>query len=601
MSVFLRKQNLKNGIYLSFVESTYSSTKRNVSQRVIQKIGYVEELKKTYVNPIEHFEDEAKKMSLASQEKYKESKIEKIPRIQTIKNIGYFPVARLYYKFKLNDEFDFLKTNTKFQFDPELLFRFLTYSQIINPGSKKYEYENKGLFLDDFEFSDDQMYDGINFIGQKKDYILQHLTFELKNIYKINTKHTFFDCTNIYFEIDKENDFQKRGPEKNNRHDPIIGLGLLMDSNGIPLSYTTFPGNQSEQTELHKNGEAMKKNLGISGRTIYVADKGLNSGDNMYKSVKKKDGYVIGQKVRGADKETIEWILNKNDYVETYNDEKELTYKVKSIVGEFEVSITSELNGQKVKINLPQKRVVFYSKEYADKSKYERSKLIAKAYKLISNPKAYKKKTVGDAATYIKEINYDKDGNIISTELTIDTEAIEREAKLDGYYMIVTSETKISNEEIINIYRGLWEIEENFSIFKGVLKARPVFMKTKDGIEAHFLICFFSLILLRLIQKTILKDELTKEQKQAIQEANKKKTKHKIRIEKVGELPMKKIVNFMRTYNAQKINDSYYVGFYNSDIHLFEKKYSLILDKHRLSETDIKKIFDDKIYNTRQK
>ena len=601
MSVFLRKQNLKKGIYLSFVESTYSSEKQNVSQKVIKKIGYVDDLKKTYVDPIKHFEEEAKLLSIESQNKYKESKEEKIPREQTIKNIGYFPVARLYNSLNFKDEFKFLTTKNKFQFDIESLFRFLIYSQIIIPGSKKYEFENKNLFFDDFNFSDDQMYDGINFIGKNRKYILEHLSYQLNKIYNPITSRTYFDCTNIYFEIDKENDFQKRGPEKNNRHDPIIGLGLLMDSNGIPLSYTTFAGNESEQPELHKNVQQMKHNLNIKGRTIIVADKGLNSGNNMYTAINNGDGYIVGQKVRGSNEETIKWILNDEGYSIEKNDKDEITYKIKSEISENEVNITSKLNGQKAKIILTQKRVVFYSKDYADKAKYEREKLISKAHSLINNPSQYRKQSIGDAATYIKEINYDKNGEIINKNLSIDKERIEYESSLDGYYMIVTSETKLNDKEIIKLYRGLWEIEETFSIVKGVLKVRPVFLKNRDSIEAHLLICFTALTILRLIQKVYLKDELTNEQIKAIEEANKRKRKHKIRIEKAGELPMNRIVNFMRSFNAQKINDSYYIGYYNPDIKLFESKYNLILDKHRQSENDIKKIFNNSIYNTRQK
>ncbi len=601
MSIFLRKQNLKKGIYLSFVESTYSSEKQNVTQKVIKKIGYVDELKNIYVDPIKHFEEEAKALSLESQKKYQESKQEKIPRDQTIKNLGYFPIARIYDNFNFKDEFKFLTTKCKFQFDIESLFRFLIYSQIIAPGSKKIEYENRKLFFDDFNFSDDQMYDGINFIGKNKNYILQHLSYQLNKFYTPVTKQTYFDCTNIYFEIDKENDFQKRGPEKNNRHDPIIGLGLLMDAKGIPLSYTTFPGNQSEQAELHKNAQQMKRNLGISGRTILIADKGLNSGDNMYKAINNGDGYIVGQKVRGASEETIKWILDENDYMTETNSEGEITYKIKSEIGEYEVNVTSKLNGQKAKVHLKQKRVIFYSKDYADKSKYERAKLIAKANNLINNPSQYKKQNVGDASTYIKEIKYDSNGEIITKNLSIDNDRIKYEESIDGYYMIVTSETNLENREIIKAYRGLWEIEETFSIFKGVLRVRPVFAKTRDSIEAHLLVCFTSLTILRLLQKIYLKDELTNEQIKKINEANKKKKKHKIRIEKVGELPMNRIVNFMRTFNAQKINDSYYIGYYNPDITLFETKFNLVLDKHRQSENDIKKIFDGKIYNTRQK
>ena len=435
------------------------------------------------------------------------------------------------------------------------------------------------------------MYDAINEIGINSKYILEHIIFELKEFYKPSFSHTFFDCTNIYFEIDKENDFLKRGPEKNNRHDPIIGFGLLMDSNGIPLSYSLFPGNESEQPELHKNASLMKKNLNIKGKTILVADKGLNSGDNMMKAIENGDGYVVGQKVRGASKETLSWVLCGEGYKETFNDDGEIIFKIKDEVDYYTINVTSKLSGEKTQAKVKQKRVVFYSKDYKDKTAYEREKLIVKAYNLIKNPAEYKKQSVGDASTYIKEIKYDKDGNIITTSLEIDYERIEKERMLDGYYMIVTSEINLTSDEIIKIYRGLWEIEESFSIVKGVLKVRPVFAKTRSGIEAHMLICFFSLLLLRLLQKTVLKDELTDEQKILIESANRKRRKNKIRIEKIGELPMKKIVNFMRDYEAQKINDSYYIGNYNPDITVFEKAYDLVLDKHRLSEKDIQKFF----------
>ena len=591
MSVFLRQQKLKKGIYLSLVESFYSKEKGNTYQKTIEKLGYLDELKKIYTDPIKYYKDIASNLSIESQEKYKQSNIEKIPRSKTIKNIGYFMIKRLYDLFKLEDEFTFLSTGRKYRYDIESIFRFLLYSQIIIPGSKISEYQNRDLFFEDFNFSDDQMYDAINEIGINSKYILEHIIYELKEFYKPSFSHTYFDCTNIYFEIDKENDFQKRGPEKNNRHDPIIGLGLLMDSNGIPISYSLFPGNESEQPEMHKNANLMKKNLNIKGKTILVADKGLNSGDNMIKAIENGDGYVVGQKVRGASKETLSWILCDDGYKETLDEFGNVVFKIKDEVDNYKINVTSRLSNEKTQAIVRQKRVVFYSKDYKEKSAYEREKLIVKAHNLINNPSEYKKQSIGDASTYIKEIKYDKDGNIITTSLEMDYDRIEKEKMLDGYYMIVTSETNLSSDEIIKIYRGLWEIEESFSIVKGVLKVRPVFHKTKNGIESHMLICFFSLLILRLLQKTILKDELTDEQKRLIAQANKRRKKNKIRIEKVGELSMKKIVNFMRDYEAQKINDSYYIGKYNPDINVFEKAYDLILDRHRLSQKDIEKFF----------
>lgn len=601
MSVFLRKQKLKKGIYLSFVESTYSSSLQNVSQKVIKKIGYVEDLKAIYSDPIAFFTEEAKKLSAVSQQKYQEDKIERIPRQQTVKNVGYFPIARLYKQFNFQDEFEFLSNKHKFQFDLNSLFKFLVYSQIIMPGSKLSAFENKSLFFDSFDFTENQMYDGINFIGKNIDYIKQHILFELQRIYKPVVSHTFFDCTNIYFEIDKENDFQKRGPEKNHRHDPIIGLGLLMDANGVPLSYTTFPGNQGEHSELHKNGAQMKRNLNITGKTIYVADKGLNSGDNMQEAIDNNDGYVMGQKVLNCDEDTFKWITNEQGYTYIIDEEdNEITYKIKSTIDDFPVKVTSKLNGQKVFVHMKQKRVIFYSKNYADKARLERERILAKAYDLIKNPSQYRKKTVGDAASYIKEIKFDKNGEIINTNLEINKEYLEKQEALEGYYMIVTSEIDLPGQEIIKIYRGLWEIEETFSIMKGVLKVRPIFAKTKEGIESHILVCFTSLLFLRLLQKKYLKiNGYTPEQIKQIELANKRKRKHKIEIKRPGEISVRRIVKFMREYEAQLINDTYFIGFYNPDIHLFENKYNLKLDKHRLSLNDIYKIFDYCIYNTR--
>ena len=593
MSVFLRKQNLKRGVYLSFVESMYDPKTKNAKQKTIRNIGYVDELKKDYVDPINYFDMEAHKLSEESSKRYKENKEEKAPRESLIKNVGHFLPLSIYKKFDMPSEFKFLTANRKFNFDVESAYRFLLLSQIINPKSKIQEYSNKDIFFDSYNFSDDQMYSAIKLIGENKDYILEHIRYELKSFYKLNTSRSYFDGTNIYFEIGKENELLQRGPEKNNRHDPILGLGLLMDGNGVPINYTTFPGNQSEQGEMHKNIQKLKKVDDIKGRTIIIADKGLNSGNNMYQAIRNGDGYVMGQKVRGGNKDLITWVLDESDYIISKNENDEITYKIKSEVDDYKVNITSPLNGAKAEITLKQKRVLFYSKDYADKSKYEREKLVAKACNLISNPSAYKKKSIGDAATYIKEIHFTKDGEVAPNQkLELDQTTIDKEAKLDGYYLIVTSETNCSNDEIIKMYRGLWEIEETFSIIKGVLKVRPVFAKSIEGIEAHILICFHAVLILRLLQKVYLKDEPTKEQLLAIEQANKKKKKNKIRLEKVGEIPMKRLVDFIREFQVTKIDGKYFVCKYHELIPVIEKITSLKLDRHRLDGSDINKFLN---------
>ncbi len=593
MSVFLRKQKLQKGTYLSFVEGVYDPKTKNTRQRTIRNIGYVEDLARDYVDPVAHFGAEAKKLSGESSRRYEEGKEAKAPRESALKNVGHFLPLSVYRKFSMGSEFRFLTANRKFGFDAESVYRFLLLSQITGPGSKAREYGGKDAFLEPFAFSDDQMYDAIKLIGESRKCILDHIRFELRSFYRPDTSRTYFDGTNIYFEVDRESEMLRRGPEKNNRHDPILGLGLLMDGAGVPINYTTFPGSQSEQGEMHRNVQMLKKADDIEGRTVIVADKGLNSGDNMYRAVRNGDGYVMGQRVRGGDGDLIAWLLDESGYAVTKGGDGEVAYKVKSESGDYGVSITSPLNGAKAEVTLRQKRVLFYSKDYADKAKYEREKLIAKAHGLISSPSSYRKKAVGDAAAYIKEIRFTEDGEVAPGQrLELDQGAIDREARLDGFYLIVTSETDRSDDEIIEMYRGLWEIEETFSIIKGVLKVRPVFAKSIEGIEAHILICFHAVLILRLLQKVFLKDEPTEEQLLAVEKANRRKRKHKIRLEKVGEIPMRQLVGFIREYQAMRIDGKYFVCKYHELMPAIEKMTSLKVDKHRLSESDLNKFFD---------
>lgn len=603
MSVFLRKQNLKKGVYLSFVESFYNPKTKNSTQKVIKKLGYVDDLSKTYQDPIAYFQEEAKKLSSDSSKKYEDSKKERIPREDNFKNLGYFLPRYVYNKFDFQNVFTAIGYDKKIKYNLESIFRFFVFSQIVNPSSKQSEFKSKDQYFENFKFSEDQMYSAIKLIGANEETIKEFIALKMKKLLKIDTSTTYFDGTNIYFEIDKENEELKRGPEKNNRHDPIIGMGLLMDKNGFPINYSLFPGNQSEQPELHKNVQDLKKKNGITGRTIITADKGLNSGDNMYKAVQNGDGYVLGQKVRGSSNDNIKWILqdDENDpYEKKYDENKVLTYKIKSEIDNYEVNITNKLNNQKTKIKLKQKRIVFWSKDFADKAKHERSKLIEKAKQIISNPASYLKSTVGDAASYIKEIKYDNNGEIIvNSDLRLDDEAIKKAEELDGFYLIVTSETNLSNDEIIKIYRGLWEIEETFSIVKGVLKVRPVFAKSLLGIHSHILVCFTSLLILRILQKRTLLKALSKEQINEIEKANKRKKVYKIRYQKIVEYPIKQICTFIRDYNVLCVNNElYYTTKYNDLIPFLEERFSIHLDRKILTENEIENILNSKPQHT---
>ena len=392
------------------------------------------------------------------------------------------------------------------------------------PGSKKETYENKNIFFDDFDFTLKDMYRSLDYFNSYKDEILSLIWNKTKDKYNRDTSSVYYDCTNYYFEISYndedlidedgnilEKGYRKKGPSKEHRPEPIIGMGLLMDKSGIPLSYNLFPGNESEKTTLRPTLNETKRNFGID-RVITVADRGLNTSDNTVFIAGKNDdnhanhdGYIFGQSVRGADQEFKDWVLKQDDYKtdKFIENDCEISFKHKSRI--FAKTIQIKRNGKRTnKTEIYQKQMIYYSEKYARKQKKDRELVIAKAKDLIENPGRYTRATSVGAAGYINNYDYDKKtGEIIAKDLSLNMDKINEEEKFDGYYSIVTSELNMSDKEIRDAYKGLWKIEESFKITKSTLEARPVYVWTKEHIEAHFLTCFVSLVILRLLEYKI--------------------------------------------------------------------------------------------------
>jgi transposase len=279
-------------------------------------------------------------------------------------------------------------------------------------------------------------------------------------------------------------------------------MGLMMDKLGLPISYKMFPGNTHDSQTLMPSLTTIKKQFNV-GRIIVVADKGLNSGDNIAYNVALKDGYIYSKGIRGASQEFKDWVVDEDDYLSTGDG-----FKMKSqIISNSPVKITDKVTGKKKTkkiVYLPQKFVVFYSKKYAKRAKHKRDEIITKAQDLIRTPSKYNPITDKGAAGYVLNIKYDKDTGVISEnlkqELTLDTKRIKEEEKYDGYYALVTSELHMPDTKIIEKYRGLWKIEESFKISKSTLTTRPIRHTLHDRINAHFLICFISLLIGRIIE-----------------------------------------------------------------------------------------------------
>jgi hypothetical protein len=287
-------------------------------------------------------------------------------------------------------------------------------------------------------------------------------------------------------------------------------MALAMDADGIPLYYKLFPGN----THDSKTFVPVFRDVCVRfspGRVIAVADMGCTSSDNIFflkggDRDKRRNGYVFSFSIRKGTEKFKEYVLNDTSY--TDSDGKALKddfdFKIKSRIDVREIKVSMK-SGAKKPMLIDEKQVVFWSKKYADKARSERAEVIKKALDVIANPKNYTKTTVHGAAAYIKDITFDKKTGEILEEpgkkLIYDEEKATEDSKYDGYYCIVTSELEMHDQRIIEIYRGLSDIEDNFKVYKSDLDIRPVNVSRKDRINAHVLTCFISLVILRLIQK----------------------------------------------------------------------------------------------------
>lgn len=576
--MFVRKNSCKNGrIFLSFARS-YRENGRN-RQKHLETIGYLDELQKQYADPISHFKEIAKQrtaeesinsepISLALNPSTKISEME-----IGIKNLGYVVFEKIYHELGIDTFFKRHENRLNIDYNLNSIFRLLVYQRILAPGSKKQAYENQDLLFEKLAPSLESVYRSLDYYDRFNLDLQAWLNNSIKEQYGRNQELAYYDVTNYYFEIDQEDELRRFGPSKEKRKDPIVQMGLLLDSQGLPLSYHLFPGNESEKLSLTPIMERIKEDYKL-GRIIVVADKGLNCGDNIARQIAVGNGYVFSQSIRGADMEFKQFVLSQSGYKATgeYS-------KCKSRIYPREITYKDN-NGKKKKIRIDQRQVVFFSQDYADKARYERSRTIAKAKKYLTSPSSLTRAMTYSAATYIKGLQIDEDGEIIETNtmLYLDEDKIREEEQFDGYYSIVTGEFNLSDSEIIDIYHGLWKIEETFKITKSEFKTRPVFVSLEAHIEAHFLTCFVSLLLIRIL-------ELRMNQALLPDSSDGTKSGKTLRFSSFS------LLESLKKYTCSIISENLYSFHYTDDIiQSIETVFGLDLSLKYLKRGDIKKI-----------
>lgn len=376
------------------------------------------------------------------------------------------------------------------------IFKFLVLVRILHPDSKRASFQLKNSFYGmrtDFTLSD--IYRSLDYFKDFEVELQRHLNERVKETIGRDLSYAFYDVTNYFFEIDfpsGEDDLRKRGVSKEHRTDPIAAMGLFIDANGLPVNMSIFPGNTSDSLTLQPTMKDVKQLYGL-GRLIVVADKGLNSSSNIDLIVNNGDGFLFSQVLKGKKGQrynerlfdTSGWVSNEDG-----------TYRYKLFEEEY---MGKDKNGKKEART--RKVLLYWSKTEADMARRKREEKLEKAARSVRNNAYSIRKGVDE---YTKEDVVDKEtGEVLENTKklrSVDLKKAEKDALYDGYSCIITSELDYDERTMRKVYGGLWRIEQSFRIMKTDLYARPVFVSTNEHIRAHFLICFVSLLIIRIIQ-----------------------------------------------------------------------------------------------------
>ena len=485
MAYYLRQDKKKKGTYLQMYESYWDKEKKQPRSRNIESFGYVSDLISDEIpDPVSYYQ---KYVANKNREHADSVADETRPRAFTVqpeKNIGYFLVSSLLSELNVRETIDILASQKRFQFDLYDMIVQLIYARILYPCSKSKTASTVFPYLyHGVPISEDQIYDGCAFIGESYKKYIELFNHCYEEHYKRDFSSIFFDCTNYYFEIELPKEDKQKGSSKENRHEPIIGQALLLDADLVPLAMQMYPGNESEKPYIRKIIQEMKERYKVAGKTVQVADKGLNCARNIYAAVvEAQDGYIFSKSVhgKGLSEKEKQWLLLENDanvYTDYRDKSGKLLFRLKSCVDTFSYKfkeIDPETGEEKeTSFCVKEKRIVSYNPSLARKQKAEIMKMVDKA----ANYTTYKKMAREDL-------------------------------KYAGYNLLVTSELDMEPLQVYHTYHNLWKIEESFRITKSHLDARPVYVQKKETIYGHFLICYLSLFLLRILEIKCFKNEI---------------------------------------------------------------------------------------------
>ena len=509
----LKTSKSKNAT-LYYIIKDYTNITGKRSTKIFEKLGNQDQVEKRFgkndtINKIREYINELNeedKETLLKQEFNPNKRIS--PRVKKQFNIGFLFLEKLYSQLNIKDICDSISNKYKFQFDLNEILSYLVYARIIYPSSKLKTFKQCQNFIEQPKFKLHDEYRALSYIAENMDFIQEQLFNNSKKVIKRNSNVVYYDCTNYFFDIDNEDDLRKYGISKEHRPNPIVGMGLFMDGDGLPLSCNIYPGNQNEQKTLIPEETKIVNNFKLdSTKMILCTDAGLSSDEIKKFNIKDNRGFVITQSLKKLKGEYKNQVFDKsgwrisNDLKKIYNletIENDDSLREKYYETLFYKIIQTETKSVK------QDLIITFCFKYFDYNRNIRNNQIERAKKSIeTNNVTRKGKNQNDYRRFIDSLNSTDNGEIAeNTTYSINQALINDESKYDGYYALTTN--LIGDiSEIFKIVKGRWEIEESFRIMKSDFLARPVNLSREDRIKAHFMTCFISLFIYRLLEKKL--------------------------------------------------------------------------------------------------
>ena len=504
----------KNGYSYYSIIKDYTNIKGKRTTKIFEKLGNKEQVEERFgkndtINKIKDYIEELKnedKDELLKREYNPNKRI--TPGIKKQFNVGYIFLKKLYEELKINDICNSIQDKYQFKFDLNEILSYLVFARIIYPSSKLETFKQCQNFIEQPKFKLHDEYRALSYIAKNIDFIQEQIFNNSKKVINRNSKVIYYDCTNYFFEIDNDDDLRKYGISKEHKPNPIVGMGLFMDGDGLPLSYNIYPGNMNEQkTLIPEENKIINKFKLNNTKLILCTDAGLASDEIKKYNIENGRGFVITQSLKKLKEEYKSQIFDKtnwrisNDLKHIYNlndieNNDELKEKYYDTL--FYKIIQTETKSVK------QDLIVTFSFKYQEYNRNVRSSQIDRAKKSIdTNNVTRKGKNQNDYRRFIETTSVTNNGEVAeNTEYTINESLINEEAKYDGYYALTTNLIGEIND-ILKITKGRWEIEESFRIMKSDFLARPINLSREDRIKAHFMTCFISLLLYRILESKL--------------------------------------------------------------------------------------------------